>query len=381
MQTMILIQRARMKTVGKVLSKNMGIGPGFDFLRIALATAVVLHHSFLTVLGSYTTPITYKAFHVFDFTLPMFFALSGFLITGSAQRLRLKDFLLNRSIRIVPALAVDIFVSALLLGPLLTTKPLHEYFDGKEFSHYFLNIIGFIHYELPGVFDSNPFPHQVNGSLWTVPYEIGCYAIISGLILFGCVKSSRRIIATFVGFTVLYYGMYYWYSFHPSPLVSDIPVHNYLNNFMSERGNYLYFHFLAGSLVYVLREQIPYSRVLLTVSLGIIMSSTFGAFGVAAPIILSLPIAYVTVFIGLQRIPRVPLYSRGDYSYGVYLYAYPLQQMLIERLPSLPIAQHFVLSMVLVTLLASRWSRGIALRSRFLESERSSALLQGRAIS
>ena len=97
----------------------------------------------------------------------------------------LKDFLLNRSIRIVPALAIDIFVSALLLGPLLTTKPLPEYFSGKEFSHYFLNIIGFIHYELPGVFDSNPFAHQVNGSLWTVPYEIGCYALMSGLILFG----------------------------------------------------------------------------------------------------------------------------------------------------------------------------------------------------
>ena len=338
-----------MKSIGNVLSENRGIGPGFDFLRIALATAVVLNHSFLIVLGSYDTPLTYKLFHVFDSTLPMFFALSGFLITGSAQRLRLKDFLLNRSIRIVPALAVDIFVSALLLGPLLTTKPLSEYFSGKEFSHYFLNIIGFIHYELPGVFDSNPFAHQVNGSLWTVPYEIGCYALMSGLILFGCVKSSRLITSTFVGFTMLFYGLQFWFSSHISPLSTDTPIHNYLNNFLSERGNFLYFHFLAGALIYVLRESVPYSRIMLVASIAIISTSTFGVFGTWTPAILSLPIAYLTVFIGLQKIPRVPLYARGDYSYGVYLYAYPLQQMLIQSLPGLSIPMHFVLSMGLVT--------------------------------
>lgn len=338
-----------MKSIGKVLSENSGIGPGFDFLRIALATAIVLNHSFLIVLGSYETPLNYKAFGVFEATQPMFFALSGFLISGSAQRLRLKDFLLNRSIRIVPALAVDIFVSAMLLGPILTTASLQDYFGEPQFSHYFLNIIGFIHYELPGVFDSNPFPHQVNGSLWTVPYEIGCYALMSGLILFGCVKSARLISGTFVGFTLLYYGLRYWFSFHVSPLASGTPIHSYLNNFLSDRGNFLYFHFLAGSLVYVLRERIPYSKVLLTASIAIIATSTFGVFGAATPVVLSIPIAYVTVFIGLQRVPRVPLYSRGDYSYGVYLYAYPLQQMLIKKLPGLSIPIHFVLSMVLVT--------------------------------
>jgi peptidoglycan/LPS O-acetylase OafA/YrhL len=227
--------------------------------------------------------------------------------------------------------------------------PLHEYFRHKEFSHYLLNIIGYIHYGLPGVFDSNPFPRQVNGSLWTVPYEIGCYAIMSGLILFGLVKSSRAITATFVSFTMLYFAMSYWYSFNASPLTSNTPVNNYLNNFLSKRGNFLYFHFLAGSLVYVFREHIPYSKSLLISSLGIIVASTFGVFGVATTVIMSLPIAYVTVFIGLTKIPRVPLYARGDYSYGVYLYAYPLQQMLVERLPNMVIAQHFVLSMILVT--------------------------------
>jgi len=66
---------------------------------------------------------------------------------------------------------VDIFVAALVIGSLTTTFYLQQYFTDPKFVHYFLNIVGFIHYELPGVFPSNPFPSQVNGSLWTVPLK------------------------------------------------------------------------------------------------------------------------------------------------------------------------------------------------------------------
>ena len=179
-----------MKSIGSVLDNYKGIGPGFDFLRVMLAVTIVFTHSFLLVDGSYATVDRYRLWAIFGAAMPMFFALSGFLITGSAGRLKLRDFLINRSLRIVPALAVDIFVSALVIGTLCTTQPLHDYFSDKKFAHYFLNIIGFIHYELPGVFIANPFPGQVNGSLWTVPFEIGCYAIMSCLIIFGAVKSK-----------------------------------------------------------------------------------------------------------------------------------------------------------------------------------------------
>jgi peptidoglycan/LPS O-acetylase OafA/YrhL len=114
----------------------------------------------------------------------MFFALSGFLIAGSADRLNLRNFLINRGLRIVPALAVEIIISALLIGPVFTTYPLPTYFKDAVFWHYFTNIFGWIQYQLPGVFLDHSSSGVINQSLWTVPFEVDCYALISGVIVF-----------------------------------------------------------------------------------------------------------------------------------------------------------------------------------------------------
>jgi peptidoglycan/LPS O-acetylase OafA/YrhL len=74
--------------------------------------------------------------------LPMFFALSGFLVSASALRLPLREYILNRAFRIMPALGVDVALSALVLGPLFTTLALVEYFTSSGFFVYFFNIIG-----------------------------------------------------------------------------------------------------------------------------------------------------------------------------------------------------------------------------------------------
>src|SRR5206468_9963129 len=109
-----------------------------------------------------------------------------------------------------------------------------------------------------------------------------------------------------------------------SPFPPDSAFHNYINNFLSERGNYLYFDFIAGSLVYVFRYQIPYSRELAFASAGLVLVNGLGLLplGVMKPMVLALPFGYIIAFLGLQPIPKIPLYSRGDYSYGIYLYAY-----------------------------------------------------------
>ena len=340
-----------MKSIGSVLDNYKGIGPGFDFLRVMLAVTIVFNHSFLLVDGSYATVDRYRLWAIFGAAMPMFFALSGFLITGSAGRLKLRDFLINRSLRIVPALAVDIFVSALVIGTLCTTQPLHDYFSDKKFAHYFLNIIGFIHYELPGVFIANPFPGQVNGSLWTVPFEIGCYAIMSCLIIFGAVKSKNRMIAAALGFTVFYYALY----FYMPAIVPENSLLKYVYNFVSERGNFLYFYFITGALVYVFRYQIPYSGKLAVVASMLVLFSGLElmALGGAKPLLLALPVSYLIAYIGLQPIPKLPLYSRGDYSYGIYLYAYPLQQLLVLLFPGrFSVIPHFICSTLLVTIVA-----------------------------
>ncbi len=344
-----------MKTFGSRLTEFRGIGPGFDFLRVALAISIMLDHSFLIVNGNYNFIDTNNLWTVFANPLPMFFALSGFLICGSAQRLKLKDFLLNRAIRIVPALGVDILISALLIGPVFTIFSFGDYLRGKEFHRYFLNLIGFIHFELPGVFSSNPFPMQVNGSLWTVPFEIGCYIVMSLLILTSAVKHKGRLLIAFALFVLIFYIALIAADSSVDMISSDNAINHYASNFIGSRGRYLYFYFLSGVLLFTFKDYIPFSIGLAVISAVLLFfgHSTYLDFGNYTPLVLFLPTGYLTVYLGLKKIPRLPIYSRGDYSYGIYLYAYPLQQVLIVILsPKIGVPLHFLLSLLLSTCVA-----------------------------
>src|SRR5207245_877255 len=118
--------------------------------------------------------------------VPMFFTLSGFLVAGSLERCQtLISFMGLRAIRIYPALMVEVLLSAFLIGTCITSDSIKDYFTDSEFREYLLNSIGDIHYNLPAVFENNPFPRIVNSQLWTVPYELGCYLTLAGLAILG----------------------------------------------------------------------------------------------------------------------------------------------------------------------------------------------------
>jgi peptidoglycan/LPS O-acetylase OafA/YrhL len=165
-------------SIGQRLDQTKGFGPGFDFMRVFLAMGVLISHASNLLTWRGVEPLWF-----FDFSiLPMFFALSGFLVTASAMRLTLPNFLVHRGARILPALITEITLSALLLGPLLTIYPLSQYFSDTRFFKYFLNIFGVIQYELPGLFIERQVARYqgiVNRSLWTIPHEIFCYFVIS----------------------------------------------------------------------------------------------------------------------------------------------------------------------------------------------------------
>lgn len=330
-----------MRTFGSALDESRGVGPGFEFLRVALSLSILFTHSFLIAEGElhqFSGPLL-GIFH--DSLLPMFFALSGFLITGSALRLRLKDFLLNRAIRIVPALAVDIFLSAIIIGPIFTTVPLRDYVTAYEFRAYFANILGIIHYILPGVFDQNPFPHTVNGSLWTIPFEIGCYIIMSAMIVFGLL---RRPLLSVVFAASLSAIICYSILTGLDPLLTSSvpwlrgPVRTALSHFFVRENLGLYIYFVLGALAYLFRFKIPSSALIAggcacalvaaAASLPTISPDYICAIG--SPLIV-----YITVQIGMTKFPKLPIFRHGDYSYGIYLYGYPLQQCLVTLFPSL----------------------------------------------
>jgi peptidoglycan/LPS O-acetylase OafA/YrhL len=319
-----------MRSFGGVLAGYQGLAPGFDFLRLALACTIVFYHA--VTAGGYWDAGTGPVLWFFEYSLvPMFFALSGFLITASAQRLDLANFLLNRVLRIVPALAVDILICAFVIGPAVTALPLGDYFTDAGFLAYLLNIVGAVHTDLPGVFSANP-TSQVNGALWTIPWEIHCYIIVSIMIVTGVVRKPATTFLVLAGFVAT--------GLMVEHFISDGPRDEQLLHVLFvSRGAQLTTAFLTGILAYQLRGRIPMSRALLALSIAVALTAmivldTRATHSVANRLILIPVLTYITIYAGLSRLPLPKILGRGDYSYGVYLYHVPFIQLSIFLAPS-----------------------------------------------
>lgn len=319
-------------SVGTVLARNRGMGPGFDLLRIALATLIFIGHAkwisggqglFDGVLPGPPTDSLPGAIHwpgmgrIKIVLLPMFFALSGILIMGSAARIRAPStFIMHRILRIFPALVVEIALSALILGPLMTTLPVGDYFHDSRFLEYWGNCLGIVTFRLPGLFASNPVPDVVNQNLWTLPSELDCYLIALALMATGLLFKRTSLSVVFALVTL------------------GLIVHGALAGVVVSQGLYdphiLTYYFFAGILAYQWRDRIParLDLALLCAVIGVV-TVMFDAMTYVSPLFITLTV----LFIGLIPFPRVPVLSGGDYSYGIYLYGFPISQAIIALHP------------------------------------------------
>jgi peptidoglycan/LPS O-acetylase OafA/YrhL len=301
-------------SIANRLDDTGGRSTGFDYLRLTLAVSIMLWHAFGL---SYGLPYVIDLMNgwlrpVIGMILPIFFALSGFLVAGSLERSAgLTTFAGLRVLRIFPALVVEVGLSALILGPLLTQYSLTSYFGSSAFHAYFLNMLGDIRYELPGLFLENPVPSTVNGQLWTIPFELKCYVLLSALALLTLVKRRFGFLAI-LGMLCLPFAVVKFVFFpddvDPTGLVP---------------GNILVLCFLAGVALYLYKDAVPWRGDLFILSAVM----AFGCFSVRngdyfAPI----PVAYLTVYLGLLNPNSAWLGRTGDYSYGIYLYGYVIQQ-------------------------------------------------------
>ncbi|WP_380880072.1 acyltransferase family protein [Sphingomonas sp. DBB INV C78] len=249
--------------------------------------------------------------------VPAFFALSGFLVSGSAFRLKsTSTFLAHRSLRIFPALAVEVALSAFLLGPLLTTLPLSQYFADPALRHYLGNAAGFVTFVLPGVFEANPVPHIVNANLWTLPGEFYCY-LIAGAALATRILYNRTLFTIAVGLmTVVLAAMHF--QLGNSVTGGPFPTH------------VIVYYFFVGMLFYHWRDRIPARPWIFAISVVV----TYATLSIDSLIYIApLFVTYATIFVGMIAFPKSRLLSSGDYSYGVYLYGFPIAQALVAVFP------------------------------------------------
>jgi peptidoglycan/LPS O-acetylase OafA/YrhL len=306
-------------TIARRIVDTNGYTSGFDVLRITLAIGVLCWHSIYSSYGpGLDASIWQGPFRALPgLILPMFFALSGYLVAGSLFRCRsLLEFFTLRVLRLMPALFVEVCLSALLLGPLVTELPWSRYFAEKQFYLYWANIVGYIHYNLPGVFEANPVSAIVNVSLWTVPFELDCYIALGLLAATSVVRKPGTFFVVFLAASVVLawvqYALKGWLWTRPADML-------------------LVLCFLAGLTLYVIRDYVPLRPDLFTSSIVMsVLTMSRPDTCYFAP----LPIAYATVYIGLLNSPRIPLLMSGDYSYGVYLYAFPIQQTFCWAFPS-----------------------------------------------
>ncbi|MGU3665095.1 acyltransferase family protein [Methylobacterium sp. A49B] len=323
-----------MQTVGSILDRRGGLAPGFDLLRIVLALSVVIWHGRAIVNNEITRVDGFFELGSYGI-IAAFFGLSGFLITGSALRLRLRDFLLNRALRIVPALAVEVVLSALVLGPLFTVLPLADYATDPHTVRYFANILGFIVYTLPGVFAHNP-TDVVNGSLWTIPHEIACYALMSLCVLTGSLRRPGLVVGA-AGLIILL-GFLLGLASPGEP--ASLPA-RLADKLLVDKASRLYVAFLLGIAAYLYRYRLPYDLRLIGVA--VLAVGAAGALDLTAvtavPVfpflnLVVLPaLVYLTVCLGVTDLWVPTLLRRGDYSYGIYLYGWPIQQALVALVP------------------------------------------------
>lgn len=338
-------QAKKLKTIDTVMS---GRDNNFNLIRFVAASMVIVAHSYVLTGHSWrqiSVPVI-REWNLGRIAVDTFFITSGFLVSMSFLRQpNIWLYLEARILRIFPALLAAVLLTSLILGPVFTELPLAEYF--KETSVYEYIVINStlilkftqLKYTLPGVFVDHPSPATVNGSLWTLPYEIWMYIALLVIGLTRILK-DRRLFNAFYLLLVL--------GFFLGPVL--VPAH--WEDFSVYARFALLFH--TGTFFFVNRTSIPINSYLL---LGLFAALWLlkGLPAVYRPAYI-FTLAYSVFWIAFVPGGFIRKFNQfGDYSYGLYIYAFPIQQMLIALFPAIG-PMPLLVSAFFITLLAAMFS-------------------------
>jgi peptidoglycan/LPS O-acetylase OafA/YrhL len=298
-------------------------GPGFDQIRLAAATVVLLHHCRgVEHPNIQIDPLFNYSGGFVNFGLLavlVFFAASGFLVTpGLVRSGNVIEYAVNRAIRIFPALVMVVLATILIIGPALTNLSQRSYFSDPELLLYAKNVLTLTHNYLPGVTE-NGHPVIINGSLWTLHFEILSYAALALMSILGALHRRRF----FLIVCSISYIIYVLINFEPS-IMRSLP-----DRFTTFIGLFVYFVF--GASLFIFRARIPFSGTLVIGASAIIFAALPLGLG---PIFMPVCLPYITILGGLSVLPGGPL-VKHDLSYGVYLIHAPIMVTVVLLFPGL----------------------------------------------
>ena len=312
-----------------------GARNNFNLLRLVAAWLVIYGHAW-AITGTPGTDLVGELTRIKfagGVAVDMFFVVSGFLIAASLERNSLRSYLTSRALRIVPGLVACVLLSVLVLGPLLSTAA--DYWAQPQAWRY-LSVNASLwsnEYFLPGVFETLP-NHAINGSLWTLPIEARLYL---ALMLAGAigVLTPRR----YTPLWLLAMGAAYAYAVYRHPLPDALANYTWCTAY-----------FITGTALWLNRARVRLSWIALAVLAGL------AAVARGRPWF-HLPyfalVCYGTLFFAF--VPRLPRIRHHDLSYGLYLYGWPVAQLVQQFSPGPPLHNVLWTTPLALALAAGSW--------------------------
>lgn len=333
---------------------------GFDILRILAAAMVIFGHAY--PLTGHVAPGLFGN-GVQTIGVKTFFVISGYLITRSWQSdPNLARFWSKRALRIMPGLIAICLFTALLAGPLLTQLPLVDYFNNHRMIAYFWNIALYPEYSLPGVFGSNTYPNAVNGSLWSLPVEVAMYCGVP--LLIGHYRLSARFAVPAMAVALIIASIYFVRVAPPSnpPVIWGTSLISVLD---------AAYYFYAGATVAVLRLD-RFSNIFAAVAIFIAAAWLVNG-AISGEIALACALPYLAISAGKIKIALLRPLDGHDYSYGLYLYGFLVQQTVVHFFGAQSALFNAAVSLPITAALAAVSWRLIEKRSLMMKPERKGA--------
>lgn len=292
----------------------------FNALRLLLALAVILSHTPELIDGNRNREIFSRLFGTYslgEVAVNAFFILSGFLITASwVREPALISFARKRLLRIAPGFFVAVAICLIFFTPLGGASAWSQIDITKVAKRLLLMI-----FDAPG-FLSNPNP-LLNGSRWTIHYEVFCYALLAFIGSSRVIKNKHLILTLLITFLSLYL-LHKYFSATIFPSLSDVKA-----SLWNRVGYYLRFssYFLCGTALYLFQDKIVPSINLViacAASFILLMTNVY-----TATLANALPMTILLYVVGSSTSPIAQRMGSTDLSYGTYLYAWPIQQAII----------------------------------------------------
>lgn len=298
-----------------------------NFLRLAFASAVIVSHA--KPLGGFGHDPAIARQTVGTWAVMGFFAISGYLIAASRMHTQLPEFFARRVLRIYPGFVACLLVTAVVFAPLSVIVGSGSYSPMHALSYVVHNLGLKVEADgIAGTLSGVPYGSAWNGSLWTLFYEFACYVAIGLLLTLPARWRHRAVLGAFLVSAIAGgYGAH-----HPLPTTAD--------HFFS-----LAPVFFAGSLLYLFGERVRFDWRLGCLAIALLPFTT----ELQAMQYLGAPLmAYACLWLGVV-LPLHKIGSRNDISYGVYIYAFPVQRILVL----LHVNQHGVVIYAIVSMLAT----------------------------